>query len=558
MTFDLTAALKRLATQETDDRRRLAELVAIESVSSDPGAAEAIECAVEWTADELRRLHFTEVRIHQTPTKPALTAKLVSPIPDAPTVLVYGHVDVQPAEPLAPWTSPPFEVTERDGALYGRGVTDDKGQLLMYLRAIEAVQASGGQLPVTVLVVVDAEEEVGSPSLATVLAEVLSPEADLGDAGLAGQGLGEPGQAEPETGVSRLAKSGLAEPGRGEPGRGEPGLAEPGPGKVAVALVSDSPMLGVNQPAIGRSLRGLTYVEVTVTALAGDVHSGQFGGAVPNSAAVLAHLVAGLHDDEGRVTVPGFYDGVDDLTAADRAELAALPIDQTTWLAPTGARCGCGEVGASAPTGARCGCGEVGASAPTGACCGCGEVPTGARWTCGEAGYPMLERTWTRPTLEVNGLVAGHTGPGPKTIVPAGATAKLSMRLVGSQDPDAAGAAVVAALHSAAPPSVELRAEYGVSSRPVETPVDTAATEAALEALAETWQTKPSVIRDGGTIPAVAVLQLDFGLPTLLLGFGVPDENKHAPNEWLPIDHFRRGPEALIRLWPKLAAALRP
>lgn len=461
MEVNVEEARAWLLENEAADLKRLAELVAFESVASNPANKDAVRDAMTWTRDELERVGFTDLVLHETPTHPILTGRLDSPVEGAPTVLVYGHVDVQPVEPLGEWLSPPYELAVRDDRLWGRGVTDDKGQLLMYTRALEAVQATGGEVPVNVIVLVDSEEEVGSPSLAGVLKD------------------------------------------------------NPWIGEASVALVSDSPALGLNLPAVGYSLRGMAYVQVTVTALSNDLHSGQFGGAVPNAAQVLAEMVASLHDAEGRVTVPGFYDAVDELSAEERANLAGLPFDEEKWFATIGALHGVGE-----------------------------------------SGYSTLERTWARPTLEINGFGSGHTGEGPKTIVPAVAMAKLSTRLVASQDPETIAGLLIDHLTSIAPDSVVIETVHDVASSPVITPIDSPAVAMALEALGEAWGVKPYLIRDGGTIPAVAQLQGSFGLPTLLLGFGCPDENKHAPNEWLPLDHFRRGPETLVRLLPKLAGVL--
>lgn len=461
MDYPLQEALDWLTKNEQTDIARLTELVAIESVASDPSRKDAVRESVVWMEQELRRVGFTDLQIHETPTHPALTGHLRSTVDGAPTVLVYGHVDVQPVEPLDEWLSPPYEVTERDGKLWGRGVTDDKGQLLMYSRAFEAIRESGGEIPINVIILVDGEEEVGSPSLAGILE------------------------------------------------------ANPWIREAAVALVSDSPALGLNLPAVGYSLRGMAKVEVTVNALSNDLHSGQFGGAVPNAADVLARMVSRLHDENGRVAIPGFYDDVDELGAEERERLAALPFDERKWLDTVGALCGVGEVGFSA-----------------------------------------LERTWARPTLEINGFGSGHTGPGPKTIVPAHATAKFSARLVSSQDPEKVSRLINDYLTDIAPDSVKIEVSCTAEAKPVITPTDSPAVQAAMEALAESWESEPFLIRDGGTIPAVSILQNSYKLPTLLLGFGCPDENKHAPNEWLPLDHFRRGPDAIVRLLPKLAEVL--
>jgi acetylornithine deacetylase/succinyl-diaminopimelate desuccinylase-like protein len=407
---------------------------------------------------EFDRLGFSDVHVHETPLHPAITAKILSSRAEAPTVLVYGHVDVQPAEPLREWASPPFEVTRRNGRLYGRGTTDDKGQLLMHLRAVEALLSSG-ELPVNLLFLVDAEEEIGSPSLPAILESC------------------------------------------------------PGLGEVDCMVVSDSPMLATNVPAVGYSLRGLVYLEITVRALADDKHSGQYGGAVPNAAKELVDLVASLHDQDGRVTVPGFYDEVAEISSTEIDMLRSLPFDERAWL---------DAVGASRP--------------------------------CGEEGFSTLERTWTRPTLELNGLISGHSGPGPKTIVPAVATAKMSMRLVGHQDPDRLGQLLVDYVGRHVSDNVSVTAEYAVSSRAVTTPYDSAAVNAALEALHTAFGTQAYTIRDGGTIPAVAMLQSSFGIDAVLLGLGSPDENKHAPNEWLAIEHFRQGPVAIVEFLRRLAA----
>jgi acetylornithine deacetylase/succinyl-diaminopimelate desuccinylase-like protein len=457
---ELAAALAALRANEAADRERLAAFVSIPSVSSDPAHAADVRRGVEFLAGELRRLGFADVTVHGTPLHPAVTARHLGAGPGAPTVLVYGHADVQPVDPVGEWVSPPYEVAERDGCLWGRGVTDDKGQVLMHLRSFEAWLAAAGRLPVNVLFLADGEEEIGSPSLPRLL------------------------------------------------------LDNPWLGDAGVLVVSDSPMLARNVPAVGYSLRGLTYAEVGLTALAGDLHSGQFGGAVRNPAQALAEMVAALHDADGRVAVPGFYDQVVDLDADERDFLATIPFDERAWLDAIGAGGGVGE-----------------------------------------AGYSALERTWGRPTLEVNGLASGYAGSGPKTIVPARASAKLSMRLVPDQDPSAVGELVVEHLRRIAPSFVDVEASWSISSRPVVTDRRHPAVALAREALAEAFGAPAWLIRDGGTIPAAAMVQAQLGIPAVLLGFGCPDENKHAPNEWLALEHFRRGPEALVRLWARLAGS---
>lgn len=457
----LKAALDWLTNNESTDIDRLDEIVAIESVAADPACREEVIAAIDWTRTELERVGFVDAQIHQTSTRPVLTARYNAEVEEAPTVLIYGHVDVQPVEPIADWNSEPFRVTERDGRLWGRGVTDDKGQLLMYTRAIEAMRVAGVPILVNIIMLIDAEEEIGSPSLQSVLDR--------------NSWLGE----------------------------------------ASVALVSDSPAMGLNLPALGYSLRGLAYIELSVHALTNDLHSGQFGGAVPNAAQSLIEMIASLHDESGRVNIPGFYETVRPLTDEERHRLAELPFNEDEWFGKIGATCGVGE-----------------------------------------EGFTALERTWARPTLEINGIISGHIGTGPKTIVPAGASAKFSTRMVADQDPHEIIRAITSHLNHIAPQHVGITVESEIASSPVLTPTDTPVVEAALDALGETWNTTAYLIRDGGTIPAVAIMQSTFDLPTLLLGFGCPDENKHAPNEWLPLDHFRKGPEAIIRLLTKLGSAV--
>ncbi|MEV7005054.1 dipeptidase [Streptosporangium sp. NPDC051022] len=455
----LTSALERVAAGESGQLARLAEFVRIPSVSADPAHAADVAAAADWLAGELRRIGLEHVEVHPTPLHPIVTADWLHAGPDAPTVLVYGHVDVQPVEPLEAWTSPPFELTERDGRLYARGSTDDKGQLYMHIAAVEAMfAAGGGRLPCNLRFLSDGEEEIGSPSLAAFL------------------------DAHPDL----IAAD--------------------------VALVSDSPMYAHGVPSVGYALRGLCYVEVSVETAATDLHSGQFGGAVPNAAQVLVDMLATLHDADGRVTVPGFYESVAPVPDAERAALGGLPFDEPGWLAAVGAAVGCGE-----------------------------------------SGYSTLERTWIRPTLELNGLTSGHQGSGPKTIVPARASAKVSCRLVPDQRPEEVGALVSAHLTSLAPPGARVTATASSSTGPAVTPTDDPAVRTAVAALRTAFGAEPYLIRDGGAIPAVALLQDLLGIRSVLLGFGCPDENKHGPDEWLSLEHYRRGLETLVRFWHDLA-----
>ncbi len=372
--------------------------------------------------------------------------------PGAPTVLIYGHYDVQPADPVALWTSPPFEPTVRDGYLYARGSSDDKGQALIHLEAIGSWLASAGRLPVNVKVMIEGEEEIGSPHL------------------------------EPWV---RAHAAALA---------------------ADVALVSDTAIVAPEQPSITYGLRGLAYLEVVANGPRRDLHSGQFGGAVLNPANALCRIIAQLHDDQGRVTIPGFYDRVRPLADDERAELARLPFDLGAFRDATGAAGG---------------------------------------W--GEAGYSIVERLGARPTLDVNGFWSGWTGPGAKTVLPAAATAKVSMRLVPDQDPGEIARLFADHVRALAPSGLEVTVRELHGGWPALTDRDLPAMRAAAQAYEGAWGRPPVYTRDGGTIPVVAMLQQVLGVPSVLMGFGLPDDNLHAPNERFRLDNFYRGLETSVR-----------
>ncbi|WP_292899588.1 MULTISPECIES: dipeptidase [unclassified Nitratireductor] len=456
-TVDEAIALTR--KEEKDNIARLREFVRIESVSMTPARADDVMRASEWLAHELRRIGFEHVRIHETEGHPIVTADWLNAGSDVPTVLIYGHVDVQPVEPVSEWTVPPFDITERDDRLYGRGSTDDKGQLLMHLVALDALMRNGGgRLPCNFKLVVDAEEEIGSPSLLGWMKS--NPELVTAD----------------------------------------------------FAVVSDSPMYDYNMPSIACSLRGIANLEVELRSADGDVHAGQFGGAIANAARSLSRILAALHDADGCVTVPGFYDGVPSIAREERERFACLPFDENAWMASVGA---------------------LGAE--------------------GEAGFSTLERTWVRPTLEINGLFSGHIAEGTKAIVPAVATAKLSCRLVAGQDPEALQNKVAEHIAALAPANVRCMVKRLSVVPPAAIDHRSAAVQLAASSLAQAFATEVFLVRDGGAIPAVAHLKDHFSMDTLLMGFGCPDENKHGPDEWLAMLHFRKGIEALIAYWPALA-----
>ncbi len=435
---------------------QLRELLAIPSISTDESRRGDVGRAAEWLAGRLRGLGAAGVEVVATGGHPAVLGELAARSPNAPTVLVYGHYDVQPADPLPEWKSPPFEPTERGENLYARGATDMKGPLCACLSAVESLASSGG-MPVNLRFLLEGEEEVGSPHLDSVVA------------------------AHSE----RLAAD--------------------------VCLNVDAGMLAPDTPTITYGLRGLAYFEVRVRGPRQDLHSGAFGGAVHNPAIVLAELIAGMHDARGRVTLPGFYDRVRALDPEERAELARLPSGESDLLAQSGAPA-----------------------------------------LFGEEGYTPVERIGARPTLDVNGLLAGFTGQGSKTVLPAAAMAKISMRLVPDQDPKEVRAQLESYLRKAAPPTVTWQIEDLAGAEPAITARDSPAVAAMSEAMEAVWGRRPLFERSGGTIPVVATLQKRLGMESLLVGSSLPDDAMHGPNEKLHLPTWHRFIEALVRFFCRL------
>jgi acetylornithine deacetylase/succinyl-diaminopimelate desuccinylase-like protein len=366
--------------------------------------------------------------------------------PDRPTVLVYGHYDVQPAEPLDLWTSPPFEPTVRDGKIFARGSVDDKGQLYLHVKAIEAHLRVRGRLPVNLILVAEGEEEVGSDH--------------LGD-------------------FVRAHRERL---------------------RADVVVISDSSMFAPGQPSIVMSLRGLTYFQLDVDGPSHDLHSGMYGGGVVNPATALARIIATFHDATGRVAIPGFYDSVRSWPPAIRTAMRELPFDEKEFLA---------EVGAS----------SLG----------------------GESGYTTLERIWTRPTCEVNGLLSGYTGEGAKTVLPGHAMAKISCRLVGDQEPSVIERLMQSHIERVAPPGVRVRITHLHGGRPWRADVGGPFYTAASKALNAVFHREPVIVGEGGSIPVVDDFARVLEAPILLLGFGLPGENAHAPDEWMSVENFELG-----------------
>ena len=439
---------------------RLFALVAIPSVSTDPAYKAECERAASWLADDLRGIGFA-ASVRPTAGHAMVVATARSTRRDVPHVLFYGHYDVQPPDPLDLWEKPPFtpytKETDSGPQIVGRGVADDKGQLMTFLEACRAYQATGG-LPCDVTILLEGEEETGSPSLPAFLA---ANAAEL---------------------------------------------------KADVALVCDTGMWDRHTPAITTMLRGLVLEEVVIRAADRDLHSGMFGGAAINPIRVLARIVADLHDAEGRVALPDFYDGVDELPEEVARQWHDLGFDGRTFL---------GDVGLSEPA--------------------------------GERGRSVLEMLWSRPTCDVNGIVGGYTGQGSKTVLPAQASAKFSFRLVGTQNPEKILQAFRAFVRARLP--ADCRAEFipHGASPALQLPFSSEALSRARRALLAEWEREPVLAGCGGSIPIVGAFRKDLRMDTLMIGFGLEDDRIHSPNEKYDLSSFRKGARSWARVLDALA-----
>jgi acetylornithine deacetylase/succinyl-diaminopimelate desuccinylase-like protein len=372
-------------------------------------------------------------------------------------VLLYGHYDVQPPEPLELWTSPPFEATIRNGNLYARGSADDKGQIFIHMKAIEAYLKNGGTLPVNLKIIFEGEEEIGSEHLETFV---------------------------------RANKQML---------------------KADLVLISDSSMFAKGVPSICYGLRGLAYMQVDLMGPNKDLHSGSFGGTVHNPIQALSEIIASLHDKNGRVTIPGFYDDVRALSARERAAFKKLPWSDVKYA-----------------------------------------KGLGVKQLYGEKGFTTLERVWARPTLECNGIWGGFMGEGAKTVLPSKASAKISMRLVADQKAGKIAKLFEKHIMKIAPKSVTVSVKYLHGGEAALTPIDSPGVMAAVAALEKGFGKKPLYQREGGSIPIVVQFKQMLGLDTVLLGFGLPDENAHAPDEFLNLDNFHGGIRTSIHFFNEL------
>lgn len=431
------------------------EILTIPSVSTDPAHASDIRKAADWLAIQLRGLGMQKVKIFTTAKHPVVYGEWLG-AGNAPVVLIYGHYDVQPPDPLDLWTSGPFDPEVRGENIFARGASDMKGQILVILNAVESLVKTGG-VPVNVKWLFEGEEEIGSPNLPSFI-----------------------------TDHKDLLTSDFA-------------------------LNPDSGMIGKDYPTLTYALRGLAYFELRVFGPVQDLHSGIYGGVIHNPAIALAELISGMHDAKGRITLPGFYNRVQKLSKEDREELARLPIDERHFL-------------------------EI----------------TGAPALYGETGFTANERTGARPTLDVNGLLSGFVGEGSKTVIPAWAMAKISMRLVPDQDPKEVHLQLLQYLEERAPKDIrwELAVMAGgpasISDR------NTIGVRAMGKALETVWGTRPYFRREGGSIPVVKDMQSLLGIESVVSGFGLPDDNVHAPNEKMHLPTWYRGIEAGIHFFMNL------
>lgn len=456
MSNRLNESLAYLEKHQARFIEELEQFVCIPSISTDPEAQAGLQQAAEWVADHLRFLGMKKVAIHPTKGQPVVYGESLEAGPDKPTVLIYGHYDVQPPDPLDLWQTPPFEPVLRDDYLYGRGTSDMKGQILVALKAVEALTYKG-KLPINIKWMIEGEEEIGSPNLR----EFIDGHKEL--------------------------------------------LA------CDFAVNPDTGMLGSQTPTITYGLRGLAYFEIRLIGPDHDLHSGLFGGAIHNPAQVLSELIAGMHDEGGRITLPGFYDAVRPLSEEERQELARLPIGEDFFLEQSGAPA-----------------------------------------LYGEAGYTAVERVGARPTLEVNGLLSGFTGEGQKTVLPSRAMAKVSTRLVPDQDPDEVYRQLLRYLEANTPKTIKYELLKLSGAPPSITNIHLPGVHILGDALEVVWGVRPLYRREGGSVPVVFHLQEALGVESVCTGFSLPDDNLHSPNEKVHLPTIRRGMQALVHYFEML------
>jgi acetylornithine deacetylase/succinyl-diaminopimelate desuccinylase-like protein len=435
----------------------LKDFLAIPSVSTKPENKPDMERCAKWLVVHLEKIGMENIQIFPTEGHPIVYADWLH-ADGKPTILIYGHYDVQPAEPLDLWESEPFVGTVRDGRIFGRGTTDDKGQIMIHMKSLEAYFNQNSSLPLNVKFILEGEEEIGSPHLEGFIKE----NRDLL--------------------------------------------------KADMVVISDTSMFAEGVPSVCYGLRGLSYMQIELTGPSHDLHSGSYGGSVHNPIQALAEIIAKLHDKNGKVTIPGFYKDVRKLTKEERSAFKKLPWNDKKYA-----------------------------------------KSLDVRLLYGEKGYTTLERLWARPTLECNGIWGGFTGEGAKTVLPSKASAKISMRLVPNQHPDKIASLFEKYIKSIAPKTVKIVVSNLHGGEPAITPIDSPGVRAAVEALRKGYGKKPLYQREGGSIPIVVQFKKILGLDTVLLGFGLPDENAHAPNEFLTLENFFGGIRTVAYFYNELS-----
>jgi acetylornithine deacetylase/succinyl-diaminopimelate desuccinylase-like protein len=448
--------LKYISENQNRFLNELNSLIAIPSVStSNEHQADMTRCA-EWLSDHLKRLGLNNTQIFRTPGHPIVYGGWLG-APGKPTVLVYGHYDVQPAEPLELWKSPPFEGTIRDGNYYARGASDDKGQIFVHLKSIEAFMKNSGSLPINIKIILEGEEEIGSENLEPFL---------------------------------RQHKDLL---------------------KADLVLISDTSMFARGVPSVCYGLRGLSYVQIDLVGPDKDLHSGSYGGSVHNPIQALTEIIASLHDKKGKIDIPGFYKDVRKLSKEERSAFKKLPWNDKKFA-----------------------------------------KELGVKKLYGEEGFTTLERLWARPTLECNGIWGGFIGEGAKTVLPSKASAKISMRLVPDQKPEKIAKLFEKHINKISPASVKVTVKNLHGGEPAITPINSPGVQTAIRALEKGFGKKPLYQREGGSIPIVVQFKKILGIDSVLLGFGLPDENAHAPNEFLYLENFFGGIRTVAHFYNEL------
>jgi acetylornithine deacetylase/succinyl-diaminopimelate desuccinylase-like protein len=442
----MNEVLEFISKNEARYINELKEFLRYPSISTNPENKKDITECAGYIKRHLESISLENVNIYPTKGSPVVYADWLHAGSDKPTILIYGHYDVQPVDPVELWTTPPFEPDVRNNRIYARGAADDKGQVMIHFKALEAHLKNYGRLPVNIKMIIEGEEEIGSVNLDSFIKD----HRDLL--------------------------------------------------KADAVVISDTAMHDRDVPSIGYALRGLCYMEIEVTGPNRDLHSGQFGGTIENPINALANIITSLKDDKGRILIDGFYDDVVPIDKKERAELAKLPFDEAGY-----------------------------------------KQSLNVDELFGEEGYTSLERMWARPTLDVNGIWGGFMGEGAKTVLPSKAYAKISMRLVPDQDPQKIEKLFTDFVRKITPKKVKVKIKGLHHGRPVVTPRDSKWVKAAFEALKKGFGREPVFIREGGSIPIVITFEELLDAPTVLLGFGLPDENAHSPDENLDLGNFRNG-----------------